>query len=230
MDLYELFQAVLYPIVVFILLIILVRLVGKKMLGQLTFFDFVTGITLGNIGGAFVTSEVKGNYVLLSSVVFAGMALITGFITLKSVTARKLIEGEPIIVIQNGKILEHNMKSIRYNQDDLVMQLRDKNIFDMTEVDLAMIEPHGTLSVIKKNAKHGISTELVRDGRIQELNLKQLNKTHEWLYNELMKHGVKDVNEVFLAALNKNGNIYIDTRDDKIEDVYKVKDDDSLIE
>ena len=242
-DLHELGQAIIYPVVVYILLIILSRLIGKKLLGQLTFFDFVTGITLGTIGGAFVTTEVKGNYVLISAIVIALLVLLTGIITLKSVTARKLIEWEPVILVQNGKILEKNMIKLRYNQDDLLMQLREKDIFDMNEVDYAILEPHGKLSVLKKSEnlnvtlkdlninsiKKGISTELIRDGRIQEYNLKALNLGHEWLFNELVGKGVTNVKDVFLATITVNGELYIDLKNDNFKDVQKAEEDDSLI-
>lgn len=242
-DYHELGQAVIYPTVTYVILIILSRVIGKKLLGQLTFFDFVTGITLGTIGGAFVTTEVRGYYVLVSAVIFALLVVVTGFITLKNVTARKLIEGEPIILMQDGKILEKNMIKIRYNQDDLMMQLREKDIFDISEVDYAILEPHGKLSVLKKsqyknptmkdmnissNSK-GISTEIIRDGRIQEYNLKALNLNYEWLYNQLMSKGIGKVEEVFLATLSGNNNLYVDLKDDKINDVQRAEDDDSII-
>ncbi len=243
-DFSELGQALLYAIVVYLLLVVLSRLMDKKLLGQLTFFDFVTGITLGTIGGAFVTTAVKGYYVLVSAVMFALLAIITGIITMKNVTARKLIEGEPIIMIQNGKIYEDNMKRIRYNQDDLMMQLREKDIFDMNDVEFAILEPHGKLSVLKKGDKQtvtlkdlnippsykGISTELIRDGRIQERNLKQNNLTHEWLYDQLMANGIKNTKEVFLATLATNGSLYVDKYEDNPTFIQKVEDDDSLIE
>ena len=242
-DYHELVQAIIYPTIVYALLTVLSRLVGKKLLGQITFFDFVTGITLGTIGGAFVTTEVKGNYVLVSAIVFALLAMLTGYITLKNVTLRKLIEGEPIILMQKGKILEENMIKIRYNQDDLMMQLREKDIFDMNEVDYAILEPHGRLSVLKKSehktvtlkdlnivsSNKGISTEIIRDGRIQEMNLKDLNLSHEWLYNQLITKGVAKVEEVFLATLSGDGKLYVDLNDDKMKDVQAAEEDDSLI-
>ena len=244
LDYHELLQAALYPSIVFILLIILSRLIGKKLLGQLTFFDFVTGITLGTIGGAFVTSEVRGNYVLISAVFLAMLVVITGIITLKSVTARKLIEGEPILLMQNGKILEKNMVKIRYNQDDLMMQLREKDIFNYSDVEYAILEPHGKLSVLKKADRKtvtlkdlnitpppstGISTEIIRDGRIQAVNLKERDLTHEWLFNQLMAKGINRVEEVFLATLTATGELYIDKVKDDIAQPQRVEDDDSII-
>jgi uncharacterized membrane protein YcaP (DUF421 family) len=189
------------------------RLIGKQLLGQLTFYDFVTGITLGTIGGGFVTTEVKGNYILLSATVFAILALITGYITLKNETIRKLVEGRPVIFVDNGKILERNMLKERYNLEDLMMQLREKNIFDLNQVKYAILEPHGKLSVIKQSDNYGISMEVIREGKILQHNLMQQNLTHEWLYNQLMLLGVKDIKDIFIASLSSSGQLYIDLVD-----------------
>jgi len=214
-DFHELFQAIIYPTIVFILLIILSRLVGKQLLGQLTFYDFVTGITLGTIGGAFVTAEVKGNYVLLSATVFAILSMITGFITLKNATVRKLVEGRPVILINNGKILEKNMLKERYTLDDLMMQLRERNVFDLNQVKYAILEPHGKLSVIEHSDNYGLSLEIIREGKILEHNLLRQNLTHEWLFNQLIMLGVKDIKDIFIASLSSSGQLYIDLRDKK---------------
>lgn len=238
----ELFQATYYAILVFVLLLVLSRLIGRKLLGQLTFFDFVTGITLGTIGGAFVTTEIEGYYVLASAMVFALLAFLTGIMTYKNITARKLIEGEPIILIQNGKIYEKNMKKVRYNQDDLLMQLRENNVFNLADVEFAILEPHGRLSVLRKKEKQtptlkdlnlpstyeGLSTEIIRNGRIQEKNMKDYNLSYEWLYNELMTKGVKSIKEVFLATLSTDGVLYVDLYEDNPPSI-EADDDDSVL-
>ncbi|KAB3528850.1 YetF domain-containing protein [Alkaliphilus serpentinus] len=243
LDFKELYQAVHHPIIVYILLITLTRIIGKKLLGQLTFFDFVTGITLGTIGGAYVATEVKGYYVLVSAIIMAALVYLTGFLTMKNVTARKLIEGEPIIVVQNGKILEDNMSKVRYNQDDLMMQLREKDVFDYSQVEFAILEPHGKLSVQKKSQyknitptdlniptqDRGISFEVIRDGRLQEANLKQNNISFTWLYNQLVAKNVKSLEDVFLATMTKEGPLYIDFKKDELVNPQRSEDDDSLI-
>lgn len=242
-DYTELVQAISHSIIVFFLLIALTRLIGKKLLAQMTFFDFVTGITMGTIGGAYVTTEVKGYYVLLGPIILTTLVLITGYLTFKSTPIRKLIEGEPLVMIQNGKIFEENMRKIRYNSDDLMMQLREQGVFDLTEVESAVLEPHGKLSVLKKSQHlpvtpkdlhiatiyKGISSEIIRDGKIVEQNLKQNNLTHEWLYNELLTKNIKNIREVFLATLSTDGNLYVDLRGDNPKYIQEVEDDDSVI-
>ncbi|MFW5996332.1 MAG: YetF domain-containing protein [Halanaerobiaceae bacterium] len=225
------------------MLVVLTRIIGKKFLSQMTFFDFATGITIGNIAGAFVTTEVKGYYVLLSPVILTLLVFLIGILTLKSTAARKLIEGEPLVIIQNGKIYEENMRKVRYNQDDLMVRLRHQGIFDLGEVEFAILETDGQLSVQKKSQHRaikpedlgldtdyqGVSTEIIRDGKIVEQNLQQNNLTHEWLYNELAARGIKDIKEVFLASLNTKGDLFVDLREDRQEYIQEVEDDDSMI-
>ncbi len=242
-DYSELGQVISHSLIVFVLLIILTRLIGKKFLAQMTFFDFVTGIIIGTIGGAYVTTETKGYYVLLSPIILTLLVVLTGYLTLKSTPARKLIEGEPLVMIQNGNIFEENMRKIRYNMDDLMMQLREKGVFDLTEVESAILEPHGKLSVLKKSQHlpltpkdlniatnyKGVSSEIIIDGNIVEQNLKQNNLSHEWLYNELSAKNIKNIREIFLATLSTGGNLYVDLRSDNPKYIQEVEDDDSVI-
>jgi uncharacterized membrane protein YcaP (DUF421 family) len=239
----SLFRVIYHSLIVFVLLVILARLIGKKLLSQMTFFDFVIGVTIGTVGGAFITMEIRGFYVLLSPIILTTAVLLSGYLALKNVTFRKLIEGEPIVLIQNGKIYEKNMKKVRYNTDDLLAQLREKNVFDTGEVEFAILEPHGKLSVLKKSQHlpltpkdlgistpyKGVSSEIVRDGRIVEQNLRQNNLTHEWLYNELFSRDIKNIRDVFLAILSTDGNLFVDLHKDNPGYLQKVEDDDSVI-
>lgn len=242
-DYNEIIEVLTHSLAVFFLLILLTRVIGKKFLAQMTFFDFVTGIIIGTIGGAYVTTEVEGIYVLLSPIILTILVIITGFLTLKSVPARKLIEGEPLVMVQNGKIFEKNLGKMRYNMDDLMMHLREKGVFDLGEVEFAILETHGQLSVLKKSQNlpvtpkdlnistnyKGVSSEIIRDGRIVEQNLKQNNLNHEWLYNELASRNIKNIREVFLASLSTDGNLYVDLREDDLSYIQEIEDDDSVI-
>jgi uncharacterized membrane protein YcaP (DUF421 family) len=228
---------------VFVLLVTLSRIIGRKLLAQMTFFDFVIGVTIGTVGGAFITAEIKGYYVLISPVILTAAVLAAGYLALSYVPFRKLMEGEPLVVVQNGKIYEKNMRKLRFNLDDLMAQLREKNVFDLSEVEFAILEPHGKLSVLKKSQNlpvtpkdlgintsyKGVSSEIIRDGRIVEQNLRQNNLTHEWLQNELASRDIRDIREVFVAMLSTDGKLFIDLRDDDPAYIQEVEDDDSVI-
>jgi len=237
------FKVILNSLIVFTLLVVLARLIGRKLLSQLTFFDFVIGVTIGTVGGAFITTEIRGYYVLLSPIVLTAAVIGAGYLSLNSVPFRKLVEGEPVVVIQNGKMFERNMGKLRLNADDLMSQLREKNIFDLSEVEFAIHEPHGKLSVLKKSQNSpitpkdlglntnykGVSSEIIRDGRIVEQNLRQNELTHEWLQNELAGRNITDIKEVFYASLSTDGKLFVDLRADNPSYIQETEDDDSVI-
>ncbi|QGG46389.1 YetF domain-containing protein [Heliorestis convoluta] len=225
-------------IAVFFILIILSRVIGKKLLSQLTFFDFVIGIVMGTVAGAFIVTEVEGRWVLLSPLILTICIIATSFFTTSNLSARKILEGEPVVVIQNGKILEHNMLKLRLHLDDLEMQLREKGIFDIREVEFAVFEPHGYLSVLKKSQYQpvtmkdlgrpttykGLATEIIKDGDVIEQNLKQNNLTFSWLYDELRRRKIERISDVFYASLESDGTLYVDLYKDKLEYIHKVED------
>lgn len=142
----------------FLVLLFLARLLGKKQLSQFTFFTYITGITLGNIAGEMVlnkdTRMIDG---IAALTVWVLLTLGIEHISLKSAKARVLLDGEPTIVIKNGKILKKAMASSRLNMDDLSMLLRDKDIFSIREIDYAILEPNGKLSVLKKQEEENVT-------------------------------------------------------------------------
>lgn len=223
----------------FFSLLIFTRIIGKEQISQLTFFDYVLGITIGSIAASLTTdlsSRAWPHWIGLLS--WAALGYLMELITLKWRYAAKYLEGEPTIVIMNGKIMEKSLKKMKYRVSDIMALLRNKGVFDLNQVDFAIIEPNGQISVLKKPEHmpltpkdmqikvmpNGISTELIYDGIIIEENLTQLNKDIAWLLKELNKQGIKDVSEVFLATLNPAGSLYIDRYDDHIKKIIDIGD------
>lgn len=223
----------------FIMVLIITRIVGKTQVGQLTVSDFINAIVIGSIAAAMVT-DIKENawYYTFGLALFGLLTVGAEYLAVKSRPARKLIEGEPTIVIHNGKILEGNMKKLIYHMDDLMMQLREKNVFNIADVEYAIAEPNGALSVLLKSQKRpltpqdlqvptkyeGVPSELVVDGVVIQQNLKQNNLTEEWLYRELEKQGIKSVKEVAYASLDTDGNLYVDKKQDVLGHVTDITD------
>lgn len=106
-------------LLIFSMLVILARCIGRKLLAQMSYFDFTVGITIGSISGSYVVQTVEGMWVLMAPVLLAILAISFDYLHLKSILIRKVTEGEPVIVIQNGKILNDNMKKLRYHLDNL---------------------------------------------------------------------------------------------------------------
>lgn len=223
----------------FILILLVTRLVGKTQLGQLTVSDFVNAIVIGSIGAAAVTDlKENGWYYVFGLLLFGLLTIGAEYIAMKYRPARKLLEGEPTVIIHNGKILEDNMRKLIYHVDDLTMQLRDKGVFNIADVEFAVLEPNGKLSVLLKSQKQpltpqdlqlptkyqGIPSEMIIDGIVIQQNLKQNNLTEEWLYQELEKQGIKSVQEVMYASLDTEGKLYVDKRQDIMAHVTDITD------
>lgn len=226
-------------IISFFSLLIFTKILGKEQISQLTFFDYILGITIGSIASEAtvdLSSRAWPHFVGLLS--WAILAYLMQYISLKWRYAAKIIEGEPVIVIMNGKIMDKVLKKMKFRVSDILVLLRNQGIFDMNEVDYAILEPNGSLSVLKKS-KHlpltpkdmkievkptGISTELIYDGKLIEENLRQMNKDKKWLMNQLKKHGIKDVSEAFLVTLNDAGSLYVDKYNDNIKQIKDIGD------
>jgi uncharacterized membrane protein YcaP (DUF421 family) len=224
-------------LLIFAILVGLARFIGRKLLAQMSYFDFTVTILIGTIAGSYVVQMVEGMWVLISPVLLAALAIAFDVMHLKSIRFRKLTEGEPVIIIQNGNILNQNMKKLKYHIGNLEAQLRDKGIFDFHEVEYAILEPHGQLSVLKKSQHlpvtpsvmnisvpyKGLSTEIIKDGIVLEQNLQQLNLMHQWLIDELSKQNINE-DDVFYAAVNTDKELYISLKDSKITKPQIVED------
>lgn len=217
-------------IIGFFTLLIIARILGKQQISQLTFFDYVLGITIGSIAATLsvdLGSRAWPHWVGLMTWGLIVWAL--QVITLKYRSAGKYIVGEPTVVIMNGQIMEDAMRSIRYTLSDVLEQLRDKGVFDLKQVGFAVVETNGKISVLLKPEflpatprdlnltvqEAGLSTELVYDGVLVEENLKRANVDQIWLMQELKKHGINQISEVFLASLDSSDGLYVDTYKEK---------------
>ena len=206
-------------------ILLLARIIGKKQLSQLTFFHYVTGITFGSIA-AEISAQVETPFLdgLVSLIWWSVLTLFVSFLSLKSKKARVLFDDKPMILIQNGVILNDNLKKSRIHTDELTMMLREQSIFSLDEVLNAVFETNGELSVMKKpasrsatkvdvNADVSISgilpTELISDGKIILENLQELDLTEDWLLKKLKKKNIDSVETVYYAQILENGSLYI---------------------
>ncbi|NLV17241.1 MAG: DUF421 domain-containing protein [Syntrophomonadaceae bacterium] len=229
----------LRSLVAFGAILFLGRLLNKEQLAQLTFFDWVIGITIGSIGADLAT-DTRGLtwHYLWVLAVFAGAAVFTGYVTEKSRPLRKIIDGEPTVVIHNGKILENNMKKLRYNMDNLFNQLRNESVFNIKDVEFAILESNGGLSVLLKSQQQpvtpadlnipteyeGLSSEIIVDGAVVYQNLQQNGLDEQWLMAELNKRGYNSPQEIVYAGLDSDGSLYIDEKDDRVPYMSDISD------
>jgi uncharacterized membrane protein YcaP (DUF421 family) len=213
----------------FFALLLFVRLMGKQQMSQLTFFDYVTGITIGSIA-ANLSVQLKDPFwdVLVGMTMWTVLAIILAQLCMKSIWLRKIVDGEPTIVISNGKILENNLKRIRIPLEGLLSELRAQEIFHIEDVEFALLEPSGKLSVQKKTQNQtitakdlhmttvydGLPTNLVLDGVVLKDALQSLHLSHSWLVAQLQKQNLTDFTQISLAQLDTQGNLYVDVKKD----------------
>lgn len=227
-----LLEIALRSIGTFFVLLLITRVIGKEQLGRLNVSDFVNAIVIGSIG-ASMASDHKENvsFYLVAIIIFGTLTFLANYAALKYRPFRKLVEGQPLIIIHKGKVLEKNMSKERYSMDNLIMQLREKNVFEIEDVEFAVLEPNGQLSVLLKSNKQplnasdlnvstqykGMSSEIIIDGKVILKNLKQNNLSEQWLMDELNKYGIRKIDEVNYASLDYFGNLYIDKYQDEIK-------------
>lgn len=218
-------ETLLRTTLAFIVLLIMARIMGKKQISQLTFFHYVTGITIGSIAaeiaGQNETPFVDG---IIAMIWWALLTLFMSYIALKSKKARVILDDQPTIVMYEGRLVEEAMKKSRLHLNDLNMMLREQSIFSIKDVQYAILETNGNLSVLKKAGQEPatkkdvnapapepkyIPTEIISDGKIVKKNLTELNLTEEWVYEQLKKQGIGKVEHVFYAEIQMDGSLYI---------------------
>ncbi|WPS89424.1 DUF421 domain-containing protein [Brevibacillus halotolerans] len=229
---HEYMETIGRTILSFGLLLLVARVLGKQTVSNMTFHDFVTGITMGAIAANLAFNEkIKMMELILSLAVFSGTSYLMSNIAIKIQKSRKWISGAPTVLIENGKILEENMRKNKYTMDSLNQSLRQKDIFNLQEVENAVVENNGKLSVQKKTefqsvtkkdlqiftgGKEKFPIELVMEGQILEDNLRQNKLSKDWLHKEIKRIG-KDLDEIFYAVKTSNGTIVFDFYADHIK-------------
>jgi len=221
---------VIRSFIAFFTLLLFVRLMGKQQVAQLTFFDYVVGITIGSIAS---TLSVQVNEGSLATLVGMGtwtfLAILLAVSGIHNKWIRKVVDGEATVVVKNGNILEESLKKIRIPTDELISELRTQGVFSMADVEFAMFEPGGKISVQKKSHKQpvtpsdmniatqydGLPTTLIMDGAVLYSELHSLKLSNAWLHHQLGKQNIQDTTEVSLAQLDTKGNLYVDLKGDK---------------
>lgn len=194
----------------YILITIVYRLMGKREIGELTIMDFIVSIFIAEMV-AISIENYKSN--ILLSIIPIGVLVILqmafSMVSLKSQKAREVVDGEPSVIINRGRINLKEMLKQRYNLDDLLTQLRGQSIKSIEEVDYAILETSGKLSVFKKSddKDRTYPLALILDGKLDEDVLLQIRRTKNWLNKELEKERLA-IEDIFYAFY-RNKKLYI---------------------
>lgn len=234
----EVITIIMRSIVSLTVLFAVTKLLGKKQVSQLSLFDYVIGISIGNFA-AEITINMETQFIngIVAMIVFGLIAFSVSIITMKSITLRRFFMGTPTILIQKGKILEKNLKKVKFDVNDLLEECRSKNYFDLKQIEYAVMESKGTLSILPKDEykqvtkkdmklqikKQELVANVIIDKNIMINNLKNMNKDEEWLKHQLKEKGYIDTENILLATLDidEKLTIYEKNNEEKVLNVLE---------
>jgi len=223
----EYFIVMLRIVTVIMLFLAVALIMGKRHIGELSVFDFIIAITLGSVAGADLADpQVPHGPTIVAIIALGLIHLLLSRTILKNRKAAHLITLDPTIVVQNGVILKDNLSRIRYTVDELLSHLREKDVFDLKEVEFAVLEPSGVLSVLKKSqylsatphdlglptVYKGLSYPVIMEGSINKEVLNTLHLSEEWLLGKLKDLNYENPEAIFLGMLNTTGELYLSPR------------------
>ena len=225
-------EVALQTLLAFFSILFITRILGRKQLAQLTVYEYINGITFGSIAAALATDINQRTWQhLIGLVIFGILTYIISYICMKSRKAAQVIEGEAVLVIEHGRILEKNLQKFHYTPDDLNHILRKKDVFDIRNVKYGILETTGEISIVKlaefENLKasdmgiiveeEALETEIIITGSIIYENLKKQNISAKWLISQLKSMGIKDIKDIFYASIDKDKRIYVDRMEDHLD-------------
>ena len=198
-------------------LFVITKIMGHKQVAQLDFFDYVSGITIGSIGAELATELDVPWKPLIALLVWGAASLLLNFITSRLPRSRKYINGTPTILMHEGRLYRENLKKARLDLSEFLLLCRERGFFDLEDIQTAVFEHNGKLSVLPRSARRPatpedlkiatrashIGVELIMDGRIMGENLSRIERDERWLRGEIKRQGYGDESEIFLAIFRE---------------------------
>ena len=211
------------------------KMLGKKQVSQLSLFDYVIGISIGNFAAEMtINLESQAMNGILAVFIFGIVAYLISILTMKSITLRRFFMSTPTVLIEEGKILIEGLKKVKFDINDLLEVCRIKGYFDIGEIEYAIMEANGDISILPKEKyrsvnlddlniqkkQTGLFANVIIDGKIMEENLKSLSKSKEWLLDNVKNH---DLANILLATVDKYGkiNIYLNNKNSNSKEVLE---------
>lgn len=205
-------------------LFLLAKAMGRKQIGELNTFDYIIGITIGSIASEMtVNSDVSLINCIVAMAVLSLIGILISYGTTKSIFLRRFFTGCPIILIENGKIIEKGLNKARFDINDLLQECRINGYFDISEIAYAVMEANGRISFLLKSkytpvtlsdmkikaSKKGLCVNLIIDGNIMMEHLKNINKDSAWLLTRLENMGYSDYSNILLASCDTKEQITV---------------------
>ena len=223
-------QVILTALLSVVVLFLITRLIGYRQLSELSLFDYINGITIGSIAVELATGERDEiGEILVAMVIYGAFAIILALITDKSITMRRLIVGNPIVLMKNGRLYYEGFKKSRIDVNEFLMKCRNNGYFDITQIDTAIMEPNGRVSFLPvsedrpatpKDMKIAVTQDelvanVIIDGKIIEKSLAMIGKDETWLRNQLKNQRKTDLSQILLASCDSKGTLTVFLKSDK---------------
>ena len=209
----EIIKVILTALLSVASLFIITKIMGHKQVAQLDFFDYVSGITIGSIGAELATELEKPYKPLIALAIYGLASLLLNLLAHKLARTRKYINGTPTILMNDGKLYRKNLKQAKLDLSEFMLLCREQGYFDLNEIQTAIFEHNGKLSILPKAANRPatpddlkitakaphIGVEVIMDGRVMGDNLSRMGRDVNWLTKQLKIQGCKDAKEIFLG-------------------------------
>ena len=209
----EVIKVILTSLLSVVSLFLITKILGHKQVAQLDFFDYVTGITIGSIGAELATELEKPHKPLIALVVYCVVSVLLNILAHKFSRTRKYVNGTPTILFDKGKLYRNNLKKAKIDLSEFMLLCREQGYFDLNEIQTAVYEHNGKLSVLPKATNRPatpedlnltvkdkqIGIEVIMDGCILAENLSRMGKTEKWLERKIKAQGFKNAKAIFLG-------------------------------
>lgn len=204
-------------------LFLIAKIMGHKQMAQLDFFDYINGITIGSIAAELATELESPLKPLIAMLVYGSISVSLSVITRKFPRTRKYINGTPTVIMNGGKIYRKNMKKAKLDLSEFMVMCRQEGYFDLTEIQTAIFEYNGRLTILPVSEKRSIEpadmnltvspaslfTEVIMDGKILGENLERMGLDEIWLQKRIKEQGYKKMTEIYLGICDNNKNLVL---------------------
>lgn len=237
MDIKEALSIIPRSIFSLVVLFIATRMLGKKQVSQLSLFDYVVGISIGNFTAEMIlvleNQIINGAIAILT---FGIIGYLISYVTMKNITLRRFLIGVPTILIQDGKILCESLRKMNIDINDLLEQARNEGYFDIGDISYAIMEVNGKISFLPqdkakvptkkdlalKQEKTTLTANIIIDSKLMKNNIKNTDRSYEWFVKELKHKGYTTYEDILLATYTDNTiNIYTKNENTKTLDVFE---------
>ncbi len=234
----ELYDVFIRAMVSLIALFLITKLLGKKQVSQMSLFDYVIGISIGNFAAEMtINLESNGINGIFAVIIFGLVAYIISYLSIKSIIMRRYFIGTPSIIIERGKFNIHNLKKYRMEINEVLEKCRINGYFDIDQIEYAILEANGDISILPKSKyrtlntsdmklkvkEEGLCRNIIIDGKIMQENLNSIGKDKDWLFQQLKVKGYTSLSNILLMTIDKYDNI-------KIYEASKIGDDRDTLE